>query len=142
MALFIIKSFFDSPIAIRIIPLLLVTKHFLYYWDVVILCFLVKMTTFSWLKNKKMKIFLKKKFKMLIIFSENVHLWIQGQRLKCQISLRTLNLLEIIYLQCLCKLIKYRYILSIKDKTCLILQIGVNKKYKKKMRQKSKIVSN
>lgn len=58
-------------------------------------------------------------------------------RLKCQISLRTLNLLEIIYLQCLCKLIKY--ILSIKDKTC---QIGVNKKYKKKMRQKSKIVSN
>lgn len=77
-----------------------------------------------------MKIFLKKKF----------NLWIQGQRLKCQISLRTLNLLEIIYLQCLCKLIKY--ILSIKDKTCLILQIGVNKKYKKKMRQKSKIVSN
>lgn len=87
-----------------------------------------------------MKIFLKKKFKMLIIFSENVHLWIQGQRLKDQISLRTLNLLEIIYLQCLCKLIKY--ILSIKDKACLILQIGVNKKYKKKMRQKSKIVSN
>lgn len=79
---------------------------------------------------------------MLIIFSENVHLWIQGQRLKCQISLRTLNLLKIIYLQCLCtgKLIKY--ILSIKDKTCHILQIGVNKKYKKKMRQKSKIVSN
>lgn len=47
-----------------------------------------------------------------------------------KMSNRTLNLLEIIYLQCLCKLIKY--ILSIKDKTCLILQIGVNKKYKKK----------